>query len=158
MNCPNCGNPVEQTAAFCPKCFVGIAPQGWWQRFLSRLRTASKPARPIVHVEQTVTIKTTDEQGQQHEYHSLDDVPPEVRAEIEKLQSKPWKETFRSTSPDGSTLETLSQKTLSTFKITDEAGNERIYNSLDELPPEIRAALDEADKEKEGMNSRGDAA
>jgi hypothetical protein len=59
---------------------------------------------------------------------------------------------------DGSTLETISQKTLSTFKITDEAGNERIYNSLNELPPEIRAALEQADKEKEGMNSRGDAA
>jgi len=34
-----------------------------------------------------------DEDGQRHEYHSLDEVPQELREEIEKLEAEAMKET-----------------------------------------------------------------
>lgn len=116
---------------------------------MSPFRSKSKFDEPIIHVENTVSIKTTDPEGQQHEYHSLDEAPPEVRAEIEKLKSVPWKEISRVSSSDGSRTELVSEKTVSTYKFTDLDGNEQIYHSLDEMPPELRAAVEQAEK----MNS-----
>ncbi len=105
-----------------------------------------------MHVETDIIINTTDEEGRQREYHSFDEVPPEVRAEIEKLKSEPWKEVSRSCSSDGLRREVIGKKTLSTFKVTDEMGNERIYHSLDEMPPELRAAVEEAERRNTGSD------
>ncbi|MGO8925934.1 MAG: hypothetical protein ACLQU3_03420 [Limisphaerales bacterium] len=115
-----------------------------WQRLASLFRTDRKSAEPLIHIENTVTIKGTDEAGQQHEYHSLDEVPPEVRAEIEAMKSVPWQETCRCSSADGRTTEIRSEKTRSTFKFTDASGTEHIYHSLEEMPPELRAGVEQA--------------
>ncbi len=153
MNCPDCGNPVEKEAQFCPKCFARLEPPSLWRRFLSLFQAAGKPRGPIIDITKSVTIKTTDEAGQQHEYHSLEEVPPELRAELEKLESEALREDFRysSSSADGLTTKVISQKSgqknVSIFKVTDAEGNERIYHSLEELPPEIRAAFEQAQKE-----------
>src|SRR5438270_1758509 len=39
-------------------------------------------------VSQVVTIKTVGEYGQAHEYSSLEEVPPEIRSEIEALEKE----------------------------------------------------------------------
>jgi uncharacterized protein YrzB (UPF0473 family) len=151
MNCPGCGNPVEKDAQFCPKCYVRIEPASLWRRFLSLFRASGKPARCIVNIEKTVSIKTTDEDGQKHEYHSLDEAPPELRAEIEKLEAEALKEkggTVVSQSSDGMTSKIISEKKVSLFKVIDASGNERTYHSLDEMPPEIRGAMEQAEKEE----------
>jgi hypothetical protein len=80
----------------------------------------------------------TDKDGGKHEYHSLDEAPPELRGEIEKLESEALKENIPS--------KVISRKSVSVYKIKDASGNERIYHSLDELPPEIRAAVEQAQK------------
>jgi hypothetical protein len=101
MNCPECANPVEKDAQFCPKCFARIEPPGFWKRFLCLFQSTGRPRRSIINIKKSVTIKTTDKDGQHHEYHSLEDVPPELRAEIEKLSSEALKEGFSSSVSDG---------------------------------------------------------
>jgi hypothetical protein len=145
MNCPECANPVEKDAQFCPKCFARIEPPGFWKRFLCLFQSTGRPRRSIINIKKSVTIKTTDKDGQHHEYHSLEDVPPELRAEIEKLSSEALKEGFSSSISDGLTTKIVSKRTVSLYKIKDASGNERVYHSLDELPPEIRAALEKAE-------------
>ncbi len=152
MNCPDCGNPVRKGSNYCPKCFARIEPQGWWQKFLSMFRVASRSGDALIRVDGDVIINTTDEEGRQREYHSLDEVPPEVRAEIEKMKSEPWKEVSSSCSSDGLRREIIRKKTLSTFKFTDEMGNERVYHSLEEMPPELRAAVEEAERRNAGLD------
>ncbi|HTL59305.1 MAG TPA: zinc ribbon domain-containing protein [Candidatus Limnocylindrales bacterium] len=147
MNCPDCGDPVEPGAQFCPKCYARIEPPSLWQRFLALFQGSARPRRPLVQIKKTITIKTTDKNGAQHEYHSLDEVPPELRAEIEKIQSDALQQTFSSSSTTGPITKIVTEKTVSVYRVKDAAGNERVYHSLEELPPEIRAALEQARKQ-----------
>ena len=91
MNCPECSNPLDKDAQFCPKCFARIEPPSIWRRFLSLFQATGQPMRRIVDIKKTISIKTVDEDGQRHEYHSLDELPPGMRAEIEKLEVKALK-------------------------------------------------------------------
>ncbi len=147
MNCPDCGKPVEKDAQYCAKCFARIEPPTLWQRFLRFFQSTDKPRRSIINIKKTVTVKTTDEDGQHHEYDSLNEVPTDLRAEIEKLESEALKEGLSSASSDGVNKKLISKKTVSVFKVKDASRNERIYHSLDELPPEIRAALEQVPKQ-----------
>jgi len=142
MNCPECGESVEQNAQFCPKCFARIEWPGFWRKVLSLFQSSLKPSRPIVKINKTIIIKTTDKDGQKHEYHSLAEVPPDMRAQIQKLESEAFKQPIVSSTSDG--FEIRSEKSVSVFRVKDASGNERVYRSLDELPPEIRAAIEQA--------------
>src|SRR5262249_15517916 len=147
MNCPDCGELLEANAQFCPKCFARIEPPGFWRRLFSVFRSSGKPRRPIITIQKTISIKTKDKDGQQHEYHSLEEVPPEIRTEIEKLESEAQKKAITTSSSDGLITTVSSQKTFSVFRVKDASGNERVYHSLDELPPEIRKAIEQAQKQ-----------
>jgi hypothetical protein len=144
INCPQCGHPVAASDHFCPKCYARIEPPSLWRKLLSLFQPAAKSKAHILNIGKTVTIKTTDKDGTQHEYHSLDEVPPEMRAAIEKLESEALKESLSSSTTDGSSSRMIVQKTVSVFKVKDAQGNERIYHSLNELPPEIREAYQRA--------------
>jgi hypothetical protein len=160
MNCPECGIPVEPDAHFCPKCFARLEPPGLWRRLLERFQSIGKspgksplvradpqpsqfqfpgnsPVR-IVDLKKSVTIKSLDKQGQQHEYHSLDELPPALRAEMDKLGASALMANA------GSAHGIISLRKAEVYKVKDAAGNERIYHSLDELPPEIRAKVERA--------------
>lgn len=134
MNCPKCGNTVAETDQFCSKCFARLEPPGLWRKFLSMFQAVNKPQRRILKIKTTATIKTTDKDGQRHEYHSLDEAPPELRADIEKLESEALKGNV--------TPGMIGRKSVSLFKVKDASGNERIYHSLDEMPPDIRALVE----------------
>ena len=146
MNCPDCGELLEKDAQFCPKCFARIEPPSFWGKVFSLLTSRKKPRQPFVRIQKTITIKT-DKDGEQHEYHSIDQVPPEIRSEIEKAESEALKDALKSSSSDGRTITISTQKTISLFKVKDASGNERVYHSLEELPPEIRTAIEQARKE-----------
>jgi hypothetical protein len=149
MKCRDCGNLVETEAQFCPKCFARIEPPTLWQKLLGLLKNCNKPRKPLITIKKTVSIHTTDAKGQRHEYHSLDDLPPELCKEVAKLESEAFKATLSSSSLDGLTTIT-SKKTATLFKVKDAAGNERTYHSLDELPAEIRSAFEQAQDKKKG--------
>lgn len=151
MGCPACGNVVTATDQFCPKCFARLEPPGRWRKFLSWFQPSPKPRRPLIAIKKTVDIRTTDEAGAKHEYHSLDELPTELREEIKKLEAEAFSETGPSTSVtetaregNTTTSQTFIKKSVSVYKIKDASGNERVYHSLDELPPEIRAAIEKA--------------
>lgn len=150
MNCPDCGELLEANAQFCPKCFARIEPPGFWGKLFSVFRTPGKPRRPIIKIQKTISIKTNDKDGRQHEYHSLEEVPQEIRTEIEKLESEALKKTLTTSSSDGLATTITSEKTFSIFKVKDASGNERVYHSLDELPPEVRKAIEQARKQTPG--------
>ena len=101
----------------------------------------------MISIQKTVSI-TTDEAGQHREYHSLEELPPELRKEIQKLESEALKEGLRSVSSDGLTTTIHSRKQASLFQVKDADGNERVYHSLEEMPPEIRAALEQVQDKK----------
>src|SRR5215831_8416925 len=128
MNCPDCGEPLEPNAQFCPKCFARIESPGFWGRLFSVFKSPGKPRRPILKIQKTITIKTKDKDGQEHEYHSLNEVPPEMREEIQKLESEALTESLKSSSSDGLTTTFSSQKTISVYKVKDASGNERVYH------------------------------
>ncbi len=152
MNCPECGNTVAVTDQFCSKCFARLEPPGFWRKlFLSLFQVANTPQGRILNIKKAVTIKTVGEDGEPHEYHSLDEVPPGMRAEVEKLESEVLK---NEASPSAETVEKtkgapriISKKSVSVFKIKDASGNEHIYHSLDEMPPDIRALVERAQKQ-----------
>jgi hypothetical protein len=146
MNCPNCGNPVEKDAPYCLKCFAPVQPRSFWQKLLGAFQRPAPSPRRIVNIKKIVNIKTTDPDGQHHEYHSLKEVPPELRSEIEKAAAEALTENPGVSSADGLKTTLVSDKTISVFKVKDPSGNERTYHSLDELPPDIRAALENARK------------
>lgn len=117
-------------------------------------RSGYKPRSSIV--ETSVSIKTIGEDGEQHEYSSMDAVPPEIRAEIETLEREVAQEkgkelSVTETSQRGNTItkKVICRRDVSVYKIIDESGVERTYHSLEDLPPEIRAAITKAiDKPK----------
>jgi hypothetical protein len=107
-------------------------------------------------VPNSVSIKVTGRDGVEREYSSLGEVPPDLRAEVESLQSEAEKEkgletTFVKTSrlDEPFAVNVVHQKNVSLYKIIDESGAEHIYHSLDEMPPEIRAAVLEEGQEQQ---------
>ncbi len=153
MNCPDCGIVIETGVQFCPKCYVRIEPPTFWQKLIGCFRSKGKPPQPMVTINETVSVSMTDEHGQHHEYHSLDELPPEVREAIRRAQVEGVKQTFRSSSSDGCTtrITTMGEKTVSLYKVQNESGTETVYHSLEEMPPDIRAAFEEAERQNGGQ-------
>jgi hypothetical protein len=105
----------------------------------------------VATINQSVTIETVDEDGQRHVYHSMEELPPEIRSKVEALEAEAMdakgKElSVTNTEQTGNTfkIKSVLRKNVSVYKIIDESGVERTYHSLDEMPPEIRAAILEA--------------
>ncbi|HTL18215.1 MAG TPA: zinc ribbon domain-containing protein [Patescibacteria group bacterium] len=140
MNCPACGNPLENDTQFCPKCFARIDPPGFWTKVLSFFTSKARPRQSVVKIKKTITIKTTDKDGQRHEYHSLDEAPPELASQIKKLES----EALNQASKEALTSGIISRKTVTIFKVRDPSGKEHIYHSLDEMPSELRESVAKA--------------
>jgi len=104
-------------------------------------------------VKKSVSIKTVGEDGEQHEYSSMEEAPSEIRAEIEALEKEAAQDkgnelsvTETSQTGDAVTSKSIYRKNVSVYKIVDESGVERTYHSLKEMPPEIRAAIAEAEE------------
>ncbi len=113
-------------------------------------RDSYKPRASIV--KKSINIKTVGEDGQQHEYSSMEEVPPEIREQIERLEREAVEEkgkelSVTETSQRGNaiTSKVLYRKDICVYKVVDESGVERIYHSLEEMPPEMRAAIAEGE-------------
>ena len=111
---------------------------------------AAKPGSNLVR--KSVTIKTVGADGEQHEYASMEEVPPEIRSEIAALEKEAAQEkgnelSFTETSRKGNAIESkfITSKKITVYKIIDDSGVERTYHWLEEMPREIRAAIAEAE-------------
>jgi hypothetical protein len=83
----------------------------------------------------------------------MEEVPPEIPAQIEALQKEAAQEkgnewSVTETLQQGNTMlsKVLRQKNVFVYKVVDDSGVERTYHSLEEMPPEIRAAVVEAEQ------------
>jgi hypothetical protein len=146
MNCHACGFPVEADAKFCPQCFARIEPPGLLRRMLALFQKTAKPVPRIVKTEKSVTIRTMDEDGKCHEYHSMNEVPLETRSQIEELASEEVKDEAGFLSAESLTQAkippgVIRRKSSVLYKIKDASGQERIYHSLDEVPWEMRSQI-----------------
>jgi hypothetical protein len=104
-------------------------------------------------VQKSVTIEVVGEDGQKHKYASMEEVPPEVRAQIEPLEKETaqavgdtYSVTETSQTGNAITSKIIQRKSVSAYKVVDESGVERTYRSLEEMPPELRTAIAEAEK------------
>src|ERR1051325_288802 len=59
-----------------------------------RLRgeAGARPGTEVVNLGKSVTVKIVGEDGQEREYHSMDEVPPEIRSQLEALEAEMMKE------------------------------------------------------------------
>jgi hypothetical protein len=150
MNCPDCGNVVEKADRFCPKCYARIEPPGLWRRLISFFKSASTPGPHVLNIKKSVTIKTVDKDGGTHEYHSLAEAPLELQQEVEKLQKEAMKEAGNALATEAADATKdprpgfILKKKFSIYRIKDASGKEQVYHSLEEMPPEIRAAIEKA--------------
>ncbi len=148
MACPQCGNVVAATDQFCSKCFARLEPPAFWRRLGSWFQSLFKPGLHTRVINRKVSLQTISKQsGEQHTYRSLDEVPPEFRAQFEKLQSEVTKgldtelqsaEVLKDVPKPGIFV----RKEIRVFKFKDGLGKEQVYHSLDEMPPEKRALFE----------------
>ena len=106
-----------------------------------------------MNIKKTATIKTVDKDGKRHEYHSLAEVPPELQKTIQVLEAEAMKEGLNASTElteQNSTEQQkrfLIRKNVSIYRIKDAHGKEQVYQSLDEMPPEIRAKIEKAQRQ-----------
>jgi len=113
----------------------------FWQRILQFFQSGG-PREPLVKITKNISITTTDKTGERHQYHSLEELPPDLRQEIEKAEAEALKEGLGPAAPGKVTGTFVKTMKTSLFKVKDAAGNEHVYHSLDELPPDMRAAFE----------------
>jgi len=134
MNCPQCGTQVTADDRFCRKCYAIIQPPSLWQKLRAMLRPKSGPQ--AVSIKKIATVSTTkitiNREGKRHVYDSVEELPSDQRAEIERLKA-----------------DALSGKTGPVFTVRDASGQERVYHSLEEMPAEIRTLVERIQAENE---------
>ncbi len=126
MNCPKCGNPLEENEEFCRKCYEIVPHRSWWERLLLSLANRWRGAGGAPSANKMFTLKQTFKTSEKV-YHSLDEMPPELRAMVEKAKA----EALQS----GKSVD-------QTFTYKDSSGITKTYHSLDEMPPEVRVMFD----------------
>ena len=145
MVCPKCGNVVMVTDQFCSKCFERLERPAFWRRIGAWFKSAFKPGVHTLVLKKNVRLETIDKQSVKHAYHSLDEVPPEYRGAFEKLQSEmdaKAQSQSSDVSKDAPQEGTIIRKNFQEFRFKDASGNEQVYHSLDEMPPETRALIE----------------
>jgi hypothetical protein len=138
--CPNCGKPVEwlpgETQCVCAGCGRRIVSggEGVVRRFLRRLFQPRPRTGPSVRT-RVVRMATESQEfrvqdsatGEMKVYHSMEEMPAEVRERIEALR-------VAGPSAAGTTK----------YTFRDSSGVERTYRSLEEMPPEVRKMFERA--------------
>ncbi|HEY3760466.1 MAG TPA: zinc ribbon domain-containing protein [Verrucomicrobiae bacterium] len=159
MACPKCGKVVSVTDRFCSGCYAPLEPPTFWRRLVSWFQSQSKSVThttivtntPVVThttvVKKTENIEVIGKSGEQHTYHSLAEVPPELREDIEKLEAQALNElaggqpsTDSLTTPDRPGI--ITRQSTMLIKIKDHTGKEQTYHSVDEMPPDVRAKFE----------------
>ena len=134
MYCSNCAAEIPDGHTSCLQCFTPLRKhRALLARFLAWLFHSpfgprlTLPQSTLVHRLEHIEI-TNPATGDRQVFHSLDDLPPDVRANLDAL---------RATAQPAVIHHTL------TFR--DPSGVEHTYDSPDQLPPEVRAVYEQID-------------
>jgi len=141
MDCATCGAEIPEGQNVCPRCYAAVRKPGLLRRMIHALfnrphRVGRGVGSPtfgmevrIARPQQVIRIKD-ETTGEDRVYHSMADVPPEIRARIEAAMAG---------SEGGDIKRRLTFRDATT-------GEERTYNSVDELPPDLRAIYERIQK------------
>lgn len=116
----------------CRSCFEPVKPQGFFSRLRNVLSGGATPAGqsspPAARVNVTVKEKfkiRDPKTGEVREYQSLDDVPAEYREKIRQARDA-----------------AMHGQSGNKISFTDSAGQTHTYDSVDQVPPDIRALIE----------------
>lgn len=112
------------------------------------LQSKSEPTVLTKVIKKTESFKIIGKSGEQHTYHSLAEVPPELRENCEKLEAQAMKELLSGQpsvdAPTPAQPGIITRRTSMVIRIKDSTGKVQTYHSLDEMPPEVRAKFEKA--------------
>lgn len=128
--CPQCGAKIDDGASRCRLCgsALGGGGGGWWRRLLRALGGGSagertQPTRPPAALSRTT---------RREEYHTLEEMPPELRAKLAPLLEAGLQGDY--------SMEMVNGRAVYVFRDSD--GQTHRYTSLDEMPPQVRLVFD----------------
>ena len=130
MNCPKCGTPHSPDSNYCPRCGERLAAD---IGSAFEIASSSSPA----------SATGSDERATTRTYHSLDEMPPDVRAKFEDMmrQCATHRDDAKGTLtelPDGAMRHVTQRFSV---RFVDASGQEQVHHCdfPDQMPPEIRA-------------------
>jgi hypothetical protein len=134
-HCEKCGAEIAEGWTVCRSCFEPVKREGIlsrWLQFFGGTRASSEKLSPgggtKVNVKLSERIKIRDPlTGELREYHSLDEVPVEYREKIRQARQA-----------------ALSGQGGNVISVTDASGKVQTYQSVEEMPPELRALYEKA--------------
>jgi hypothetical protein len=143
--CSKCGAEVEEGWTACRHCFEPVKREGIFSHFLRSLGVqvnvsvskdpGGKSGVMFTQNIRSATFKVRDSKtGETREYHSIEEVPEEYREKVRQA----WKMADFKTSSTRITW-------------TDSSGTVHHYNSVDELPPDVRALYEKSREGFKGM-------
>jgi hypothetical protein len=154
MNCHDCGALFDDGLGYCPACSAPVRRPGFWQRFWAGLRGCLAP-RCVIVCKRVSNIESIEAAtGERHTYQSLEELPAEIRAQLDALPPASEVKKLLDLASDNRPMSAemiaeftraTGQKPLErfTFVWKDPTGKERVYHSLEEMPPEARAVYEQ---------------
>jgi hypothetical protein len=121
MDCSQCGSLVQEGQEICPACGGQVGKRSFWRRLWQWFSSGNVSQAKIVGTRRVEVISYQGPDGQQHTCHSLDEVPPDIRAKVREAIA----------SGQGITREV--------FSYQGPDGQKKTYHSLEEMPPDLRA-------------------
>ena len=138
--CRKCGAELPEGAGRCPVCLALVKPPGFFQRLFGGFKlNLSVNARPGLTTNPGLHVKTTVHQsrnfqirdsttGETKVYYSLEDVPEKYRAQFSEAMAQ--EHVYKSEQ----------------ITIVGPDGVRQTYQSMDEVPPEIRQLIARVEK------------
>ena len=126
MTCGTCGAPMREDAERFPSCAAPVRREGWLRRVLRALGAGTSPARRVSKTTYTIRTQRIElkdpKTGDVRVCDSLKDLPEEIRKKI-----------------DPARLDIAATTAPTTITVTDASGTTRTYDSVDQMPADVRA-------------------
>ena len=156
MICPKCQAEIAEGDRYCPSCCAPIKPPGLLSRFLTWLgisvslnvqSTGPTDVYTGTLINKSEHIEVLDHNtGEKKIYNSLDELPPELRSQLKSMRGEanagPGLIDPNTLTPGFQVKTVVKQR----FTYKDPSGRTLTYNSLDEMPLEVRAIFEKARK------------
>src|SRR5438093_1756820 len=129
MTCSQCGAQLPQGTDRCPSCYYPVPRASFVQRILRSLGFRVPAPRTVLKT-RTTEIRTEGVEVQDPQTGQVREVPADIRAKIAQARS------------------TAQQSAHTKITVKDASGSTRTYDSVDEMPAEIRQIYERVRRER----------
>ena len=129
MTCSQCGAQLPQGTDRCPSCYYPVPRASFVQRILRSLGFRVPAPRTVLKT-RTTEIRTEGVEVQDPQTGQVREVPADIRAKIAQARS------------------TAQQSAHTKITVKDASGRTRTYDSVDEMPAEIRQIYERVRRER----------